>query len=88
MERTITTKANQRFVLYISHELRQRIEQWVTTNGITMADFGREAFKSYLENKRKEERMLQLAETCKLFKQQQNRVNQEWKATDFDSWPM
>ncbi len=67
MSRGSVVSPDHRFVLYVSNALRKEIEDWVNKMGITFAEFGRDAFELYLSNKRKEERDVQLAETCQLF---------------------
>lgn len=57
----------QRFVFYISDDMRRQIEALVDKHGMTMARFGREALQSYLELKRIEKRKTELLETCKTF---------------------
>lgn len=78
MPRRPRVKSNHRFVLYIPNALRKEIEDWVNKMGITFAEFGREAFELYLNNKRKEERNAQLEETCKLFGNENKLVLKEW----------
>jgi hypothetical protein len=79
-------KPNQRFVMYISNNLREEIEDWVDKMDITLAEFGREAFETYLENKKREQRHAQLAETCRLFDVTSDRVDRDWASTETDSW--
>ncbi|MFQ5752309.1 MAG: hypothetical protein ACE5HI_09960 [bacterium] len=87
MKSKISTKTNQRFVMYIPNNLREEIESWVKKTGITMAEFGREAFKSYLSDRRREERNAQLAETCRIFENNNDRIFKEWAVIENENWP-
>lgn len=87
MKSKISTKTNQRFVMYIPNNLREEIESWVKKTGITMAEFGREAFKSYLIDRRREERNAQLAETCRIFENNNDRIFKEWAVIENENWP-
>ncbi len=87
MSRRTAIKPNHRFVLHIPNSLRKEIEDWVNKMGITFAEFGRDAFESYLRNKRKEERDAQLAETCRLFERKSNSVLNEWAGVEAETWP-
>lgn len=60
-------KTSQRFVMYIPFSLRREIDIWAEKMNMTLAEFGREAFESYLDNKKRQERDQQLMETCQLF---------------------
>ncbi len=86
MSRT-AVKPSQRFVLYVPITLRKEIDDWVNKMGITFAEFGRDAFELYLSNKRKEERDVQLAETCQLFESKNNRVLNDWAGVEAENWP-
>ncbi len=87
MRRKEYIKANQRFVMYIPNNLREEIERWVNKNGITLAEFGREAFQTYLSEKRREERNAQLAETCRLFNGNNEYVLNDWAGLENNTWP-
>ena len=87
MPSTPNTKANQRFVMYISDKLRKEIAKWVKKQGITMAQFGREAFETHLRNKRREERHAQLAETCRLIELINSNNIEEWRSIETENWP-
>ncbi|HEX9654379.1 MAG TPA: hypothetical protein VGA99_11760 [bacterium] len=80
-------KSRQRFVMYIPNNLREEIEVWVDKMGITMAEFGRDAFESYLSDKRREERKEQLAETCRLFEDGNEQILKEWAVVEDETWP-
>jgi hypothetical protein len=73
--------------MYIPNNLREEIEVWVNKMGITMAEFGRDAFESYLSDKRREERNLQLAETCKIFEDGNEELLKEWAVVENENWP-
>lgn len=73
--------------MYIPTNLREEIETWVNKMGITLAEFGREAFETYLSDKRKEERTEQLVETCKILDQHNDSVLKEWSSLEQESWP-
>lgn len=88
MTRRTNSKIRQRFVMYIANDLRQEIESWVNQQGITLAEFGREAFESYLKEKRREERHAQLAETCQLLADHNNHVSESWRITEAENWPV
>ncbi|MFQ5708948.1 MAG: hypothetical protein ACE5HO_15935 [bacterium] len=87
MTRKANTKARQRFVMYIPNDLRREIETWASQKGITLAEFGREAFESYLHAKRREERHAQLAETCQMLAELNDQVAEKWGITDAENWP-
>ncbi|MFQ5602583.1 MAG: hypothetical protein ACE5HS_04880 [bacterium] len=87
MRRRTYAKTSQRFVMYIPTNLREEIETWVNKMGITLAEFGREAFETYLSDKRKEERTEQLVETCKILDQHNDSVLKEWSSLEQESWP-
>ena len=87
MAENLNKKSNRRFVLHISSELRQQIEEWVNRNGVTMAYFGRVAFRKFLEDKKRERRQVQLLETCKRFEKRNTGLMDEWSETDFEKWP-
>ena len=87
MSRRPYAKASQRFVMYIPNALREEIEDWVGKMGMTLAEFGREAFESYLNSKRREERNAQLVETCRLFENKSKRILKEWASTEIENWP-
>ncbi|MFQ5863897.1 MAG: hypothetical protein ACE5IW_01555 [bacterium] len=82
------SKTSQRFVMYIPNALREEIETWVNKRGITFAEFGREAFKSYLQNQRREERRAQLVETCLIFENNNSKFLNDWSVTDNENWPV
>lgn len=73
--------------MYIPNSLREEIENWVGKTGTTLAEFGRQAFESYLENNRREERKTQLAETCRLFENQNNHIVHDWAGAESEKWP-
>jgi hypothetical protein len=79
-------KTNQRFVMYIPNSLRQEVESWVCQRAMTLAEFGREAFEYYLDNKKREERKKQLAETCRLFSDINDDILKEWARAETESW--
>jgi len=87
MSRRSAVKPNHRFVLYIPNTLRKEIEDWVNKMGITFAEFGRDAFELYSDKKRKEEKNAQLAETCRLFENQNNGVLNDWAGVEAENWP-
>ena len=87
MSRRAAVKPNHRFVLYIPNALRLEIEDRVNKMGITFAEFGRDAFELYLAKKRKEEKNAQLAETCRLFRNNNNRVLEDWARVEAENWP-
>ncbi len=88
MSRRPSLKSSQRFVMYIPNRLRQEIEGWVTKKGITLAEFGRDAFEAYLRDIKRKERDAQLAETCRLFDRQNNSVYQDWAPVEAQNWPV
>lgn len=87
MPGNVNVKSNQRFVMYIPNKLRKEIEKWVKKHGITMAEFGREAFETHLQNKQREERQAQLAETCRLLVDTNNNIMKEWRSVESENWP-
>lgn len=72
--------------MYIPNNLREEIENWVNKMGITLADFGRNAFESYLKDIRREERNAQLAETCRIFGNSNDTIYSEWALADQENW--
>ncbi|NIR53181.1 hypothetical protein GWO43_31455 [candidate division KSB1 bacterium] len=87
MSRKPNSKSSQRFVMYIPNNLREEIENWVDKMGITLAEFGREAFESYLKDIRREERNAKLAETCRIFEESNSSTYQEWQEMEDENWP-
>ncbi len=87
MRGKVYAKSRQRFVMYIPNNLREEIEVWVNKMGITMAEFGRDAFESYLSDKRREERNEQLAETCKIFEDGNELLLKDWAVVENENWP-
>lgn len=87
MARKSNHKVRQRFVMYIPTDLRQEIEYWVKKQGITLAEFGREAFVSFLEKKRREERHAQLAKTCQLLSGDDEQIAAKWWMAESETWP-
>ncbi len=88
MRPRVYAKSRQRFVMYIPNYLREEIEVWVNKKGITMAEFGRDAFESYLNDRRREERTQQLAETCRLFEDSNEQILKEWTVVENETWPV
>lgn len=88
MRSRVYPKSRQRFVMYIPNNLREEIEVWVDKMGITMAEFGRDAFESYLSDKRREERNEELAETCKIFEDLNEELLNEWEEVETENWPV
>lgn len=70
-ERAIT-KNGHRLHLYITNELYQDIQEWTTTNNITLSEFSREALKYFLHIKHRKIREDQLAETCQVLTKSNN----------------
>lgn len=66
MSHKMVTKNGRRLVVYISEDLREKINDWIDNEGISMADFTRDALESYLRDKQREQRNLELKETCRL----------------------
>ncbi|KAA3658599.1 MAG: hypothetical protein DWQ10_10875 [Calditrichaeota bacterium] len=88
MSQKLVTKNGKRFVLYISQELRNEITDCVNRDGTTLADFARDAFESYLCNRRQEERRRQLEESCMMFKNFDGQRLQAWGKTESDGWAL
>lgn len=86
MRRKPNLKSSQRFVMYIPNNLRAEIEGWVSKMGITLADFGRDAFIKYLDEIKRQERNAQLAETCRFFESNNVSVYREWASADKENW--
>ena len=80
-------KANKRIVMYVPNELCYEIKSWVGENYTTLSDFGREAFRYYLEERRREEVQQQLVESCAHFNQINDQINAEWAKADGEYWP-
>jgi metal-responsive CopG/Arc/MetJ family transcriptional regulator len=87
MRRKAYAKSNQRFVMYIPNNLREEIENWTNKMGITLAEFGRDAFESYLSDRRREERDEELAETCRVFEDFNAQIVKDWSVTENENWP-
>jgi metal-responsive CopG/Arc/MetJ family transcriptional regulator len=81
------TKSSQRFVMYIPNNLREEIDDLVDKRGITLAEFGRDAFETYLNSIKEEERKAQLAETCRLFEAQNDDLSNLWAGEENGNWP-
>ncbi len=86
MRRKLNMKSSQRFVMYIPNNLRKEIEVCVNKMGITLADFGRDAFVAYLDEIKRRERTEQLAETCRLFESNNETIYREWATADNGNW--
>jgi hypothetical protein len=86
MRKLAQRKASHRFVMYISNQLREQVEELVKQNGLTLAAFGRRAFESYLSQLQMEERNRQLAQTCRIFEQRNQQIFNRWAEVD-KSWP-
>ena len=87
MKKIQRTKASQRFVMYISTHLRKEIEARVRQSGVTLAAFGRQAFETYLGRLKTEEIDRQLAQTCLIFQQTNQKVFKAWAEVDQANWP-
>ena len=87
MRPRIYTKTSQRFVMYIPNNLRAEIDHWVDKRGMTLAEFGREAFETYLKNKIREEKEAQLAETCRIFESKNKDLIKDWAVLENQAWP-
>ncbi|MFQ5628153.1 MAG: hypothetical protein ACE5I1_05275 [bacterium] len=74
MSRKMVTKSGRRLVVYISEDLREEITGWIDSEGISMADFTRDALDAYLREKKREKRNTELKETCQLIS---NRLNED-----------
>ncbi|MCG8603431.1 hypothetical protein MJD09_00310 [bacterium] len=87
MRKLARRKASHRFVMYISGQLREQIEDLVRQNGLTLAAFGRRAFESYLSQLQMEERNRQLTKTCMIFEQKNQQVFNQWADVE-KGWPV
>lgn len=74
MSHKMVTKSGRRLVVYISDDLRQEINGWVDNEGISLADFTRDALESYLREKQREKRNAELKETCQLISGRQKDI--------------
>ncbi len=87
MNNRMYTKPSQRFVMYIPNNLREEIDDLVDKRGITLAEFGRDAFESYLNSIRQEEQRAQLAETCRIFGTDNQNIANLWTGVENGNWP-
>ena len=87
MNNRMYTKSSQRFVMYIPNHLREEIDDLVDKRGITLAEFGRDAFESYLNSIRQEEKRAQLAETCRIFGADNQSIANLWTGVENGNWP-
>jgi len=71
-------KNSQRFVMYVPRELRREIQLWAAKKNMTMAEFGRAAFETYLNGKKRQERNEQLMETCRMFESTNQHLSTDW----------
>ncbi|RMF65318.1 MAG: hypothetical protein D6743_08165 [Calditrichaeota bacterium] len=81
-------KTNKRIVMYVPSDLCYEIKNWVGENFTTLSDFGREAFRYYLKERRKEQVQQQLVESCIQFNSLNGQINEEWQEADGENWPM
>lgn len=72
MSHKMITKNGRRLVVYISDELREKLTGWVDNEGISLADFTRDALEAYLLEKQRELRNAELKETCQLISHKSN----------------
>ncbi|RMD67237.1 hypothetical protein D6833_00490 [Candidatus Parcubacteria bacterium] len=79
-------RGSKRFVMYIPNTLRDEIEACVNETGMTLAEFGREAFATYLCDLRRKKRDAQLAETCRLLDGSNQLVLRNWTKTESEMW--
>ncbi len=87
MNNRMYTKSSQRFVMYIPNNLREEIDDLVDKRGITLAEFGRDAFENYLNSIRQEEKRAQLAETCRIFGPDNQNIANLWTGVENGNWP-
>jgi len=62
----MVTKSGRRLVVYISEELRAKLNGWVDSENISLADFTRDALEAYLDEKQREQRNAELKTTCQI----------------------
>jgi hypothetical protein len=71
------TKTGHRLHLIVPAELFEEIEDCVTNEGTSLADFCREAMELSLHEKRRKKTRQQILETCKIFEQKSKEVLKE-----------
>lgn len=80
-------KPNKRIVMYVPNELCNEIKSWVGENFTTLSDFGREAFRFYLGERKKEQSREQLAESCQMLNKHNRQISHDWARIDTEFWP-